>query len=172
MVSKSFVTVKYGMIETRVRVPNLDLGGWPAVWMLGTANYAVARLRRGRHDGDGRRARRSATCTTRTTAATASNNSTVNQMVGANAIYYSAGAVTPGNPSGAASLAYDPADVYDRPYYNYANPLAGRFLIYRLYWDENSMRFTVVDDGVEHDLYAHPFVIDGRLRRVPRSRST
>ena len=38
VVSKSFVSVKYGMIETRVQVPNLDLGGWPAVWMLGTAN--------------------------------------------------------------------------------------------------------------------------------------
>jgi hypothetical protein len=86
------------------------------------------------------------------------HNSTVNQMVGANAIHYSPAAVGPGNLSGAASLAYDPADVFDRPYYNYANPLAGRFMIYRIYWDDTSMRFTVVDDGVEHDLYTTPFV--------------
>ncbi|MBK9474397.1 MAG: T9SS type A sorting domain-containing protein [bacterium] len=37
VVSKSFVSVQYGMIEARVQVPNLNLGGWPAVWMLGTA---------------------------------------------------------------------------------------------------------------------------------------
>lgn len=157
VVTKSFVTVKYGMIETRVLVPNLNLGGWPAVWMLGTANVGwpgsgevdlmemgASKAFRDLHDthngGNGL------------------NNSTVNQMVGANAIWQSPSAVGPGNPLGAASLANDPTDVYDRPYYNYANPLNGRFLIYRLYWDEDSMRFTVVDDGVEHDLYASPFV--------------
>ena len=157
VVSKSLVTVRYGMIEARVQVPNLDLGGWPAVWMLGTANVGwpgsgevdlmemgAGKAFRDLHDthngGNGL------------------NNSTVNQMVGANAIYYSPSAVNPGNPSGAASLAYDPTDASDRPYYNYANPLTGRFLIYRIYWDENSMRFTVVDDGVEHDLYTQPFV--------------
>ena len=37
VVTKSFVSVRYGMIETRVLVPDLNLGGWPAVWMLGTA---------------------------------------------------------------------------------------------------------------------------------------
>ena len=157
VVSKSFVSVKYGMIETRVLVPDLNLGGWPAVWMLGTATapwpnsgevdfmeMGAGKAFRDLHDthngGNGL------------------NSSTVNQMVGANAIYQSPAAVNPGNPSGAASLAADPSDVYDRPYYNYANPLAGRFLIYRLYWDANSMRFTVVDNGVEHDLYASPFV--------------
>ena len=31
------------------------------------------------------------------------NNSTVNQMVGANAIFYSEDAINPGNPSGASS---------------------------------------------------------------------
>jgi hypothetical protein len=86
------------------------------------------------------------------------NNSTVNQMVGANAIWQSPSAVGPGNPLGAASLAYDPTDVSNRPYYNHANPLVDRFLIYRLYWDATSMRFTVVDNGVERDLYAQPFV--------------
>ena len=35
--TRSFVSVRYGMIETRVRVPDLRVGGWPAFWMLGTA---------------------------------------------------------------------------------------------------------------------------------------
>ena len=29
-----------------------------------------------------------------------------------------------------------------------------------MYWDEDSLRLTVVDDGVEHDLYETPFAID------------
>ncbi len=51
--TKSFVSIKYGVIESRVRIPNIDLGGWPAVWMLGTSNYNWPPLRRDRHDGNG-----------------------------------------------------------------------------------------------------------------------
>jgi beta-glucanase (GH16 family) len=158
VVSRSFVSVKYGMIETRIRVPDLDLGGWPAFWLLGTSTHewpvcgemdlmemGAAKAFRDLHDSHN--------------GGNGLHNSTVNQMVGANAIYQSPSAVGPGNPSGAASLAFDPTDSFDRPYYNHVNPLAGRFLIYRLYWDENSLRFTVVDDGVEHDLYTQPFAI-------------
>lgn len=158
VMSRSGISVRYGMIETRVRVPDLNLGGWPAVWLLGTSNFSwpscgeidlmemgASKAFRDLHDthngGNGL------------------DNSTVNQFVGANAIYYSPGAVNSGNPSGAAGLAYDPSDTFDRPYYAYANPLAGRFLTYRLYWTADSMRFTVVDDGVEHDLYTHPFAL-------------
>lgn len=160
VISKSMVSVKYGMIETRVKVPDLDLGGWPAVWLLGTANYAWPRNGeldllemgaqqwfRNLHDthngGNGL------------------DTATVNQAVSANAIFYTDAAVNPGNPSGAASLAWDPDDLYCRPYYSYAPPLAGRFLTYRLYWDDASLRFTVVDDGVERDLFETPFAIDG-----------
>ena len=35
--TRSFVSVKYGMIETRVMVPDLRVGGWPAVWLMGTS---------------------------------------------------------------------------------------------------------------------------------------
>ena len=149
VVTRSFVSVKYGMIETRVQVPNLNLGGWPAVWMLGTTTatwpnsgevdlmeMGGSQAFRNRHDthngGNGL------------------DNSTVNQMVGANIIYYNGGTV---------SIADDPADVFNRPYYNYANPFAGRFLIYRVYWDASSMRFTVVDNGIEHDLYTQPYTL-------------
>lgn len=86
VISKAKISVKYGLIEARVRVPDLDLGGWPAIWLLGTANYNWPRCGeldmmemghkkafRDLHDehngGNGL------------------NNSTVNQMAGANAIF-------------------------------------------------------------------------------------
>ena len=157
--TKSFVSIKYGVIESRVKIPNIDLGGWPAVWMLGTSNYTWPRCGeidmmemgftqsfRNLHDthngGNGL------------------DNSTVNQMVGANAIYYSDAAVTPENPSGAASISWDPTDESCRPYYSYDPTLTERFLTYRTYWDPDSLRMTVIDDGVEYDLYEAPFAID------------
>lgn len=156
--SKSKVSIKYGLIEARVKVPDLNLGGWPAVWLLGTTNYSWPRCGeldmmemghtqgfRNLHDdhngGNG------------------SDNSTVNQMVGANAIFYADEAVTSQNPTGAASIAWDPDDDYCRPYYNYDN-LHDRFLIYRTYWDSDSIRFTVIDDSIEYDLYSDVFPID------------
>lgn len=157
--TKSKLSVKYGMIEARVSVPDLNLGGWPAVWLLGTANYDWPRKGemdmmemgsmqafRDLHDehngGNGL------------------NNSTVNQAVSANAIFYSDDAVTPENPSGAASISWDPDDDYCRPYYNYSSPLINRFMVYRIYWDDESLRFTVIDGVTEHDLYTDIFPID------------
>jgi beta-glucanase (GH16 family) len=97
VVTKSFVSVRYGMIETRVRVPNLQTGGWPAVWLLGTTNYAwpksgemdlmemgARKTFRDLHDSHN--------------GGNGLDNSTVNQMVGANAIYYSDAAVSPAGP--------------------------------------------------------------------------
>jgi len=74
-------------------------------------------------------------------------------------LFYADEAVTPENPSGAASISWDPDDDYCRPYYNYDN-LNDRFLVYRMYWDPDSIRFTIIDDSVEHDLYTEPFPID------------
>jgi len=88
------------------------------------------------------------------------NNSNVNQVVGANAIFYSDDAVTPDNPSGAASISWDPDDDDCRPYYNYGNSLNDRFVIYRIYWDSESIRFTIIDDEIEYDLYEHPMQIN------------
>jgi beta-glucanase (GH16 family) len=159
VMSKSMISIRYGMIETRIRIPDLDLGGWPAVWLLGTSNYAWPRCGeidimemgatqafRDLHDthngGNGM------------------DNSSVNEAVGANAIFYSDDAVTPENPSGAASLSWDPDDSYCRPYYSYSPSLAGRFLTYRIYWDADSLRMTVIDGSEEYDLYDSPFAID------------
>lgn len=159
VISKSNISIKYGLIEARVRVPNLDLGGWPAVWLLGTSNYTWPRngeldmmemgsrqsfrdLHDDHNGGNGL------------------NNSNVNQVVGANAIFYSDDAVTPDNPSGAASISWDPDDDDCRPYYNYENSLNDRFVIYRIYWDNESIRFTIIDDEVEYDLYEEPMQIN------------
>jgi len=157
--TKAKISVKYGLIETRIRVPSISVGGWPAVWLLGTANYSWPRKGeidimemghtqefRDLHDehngGNGL------------------NNSNEDQVVGANAIFYSDAAVTPENPSGAASISWNPDDEYCRPYYNYNSPLVDRFVIYRMYWDEDSIRFTVIDEDIEYDLYTDPFPID------------
>ena len=157
--TKAKVSIKYGLIETRVMVPDLNLGGWPAVWLLGTSNYSWPRKGeldmmemghtqafRDLHDAHN--------------GGNNLDNSTVNQVVGANAIFYSDEAVTPANPSGASSISWDPEDEYCRPYYNYDSPLVNRFVTYRTYWDENSIRFTVIDNNVEYDLYTNPFPID------------
>lgn len=40
------------------------------------------------------------------------------------------------------------------------NPLNDRFLIYRMYWDSTSIRFTVIDDGAEYDMFTGPFELD------------
>jgi beta-glucanase (GH16 family) len=158
MNTKSKISVKYGVIETRVSVPDLDLGGWPAVWLLGTSNLNWPRSGeidimemgsrqefRDLHDEHN--------------GGNDSDNSTVNQVVGANAIFYADEAINAENPSGAASISWDPDDDYCRPYYNYDN-LNDRFLTYRIYWDPSSIRFTVIDNSVEYDLYTEPFPID------------
>lgn len=153
--TKSKVSVKYGIIETRVLIPDISTGGWPAVWLLGLSNLSWPRSGeidimemgqkqtfRDLHDehngGNGL------------------NNSTVNQVVGANAIFYADEALVPGNPTGAASLSWDPDDDYCRPYYNYDN-LTGRFLKYRLYWNPDSIIFSVIDNESEHFLFADVF---------------
>jgi beta-glucanase (GH16 family) len=157
--TKSHVSVQYGMIETRLRVPDLDQGGWPAFWMLGMSN--IGWPRKGELDimeMGGKQVFRDLHDTHN--GGNGLDNATVNESVHSNAIFYSDAAVVPGNESGAASISWDPEDAYCRPYYNHANPLNDRFLIYRLYWDENSLRFTVVDQGVEYDLFEDPFPID------------
>jgi len=159
VISKSNVSIKYGVIEARVSVPDLDLGGWPAVWLLGTSNYAWPR--NGELDMMEMGSRQSfRDLHDEHNGGNGLNNSNVNQVVGANAIFYSDDAVTPDNPSGAASISWDPDDDDCRPYYNYENSLNDRFVIYRIYWDDESIRFTIIDDEIEYDLYEEPMQIN------------
>ena len=158
MNTKSKISVKYGIIETRVLIPDISSGGWPAIWLLGLSNLSWPRsgeldimemgqrqVFRDLHDehngGNGL------------------NNSTVNQVVGANAIFYADEALVPDNPTGAASISWDPDDEYCRPYYNYDN-LTDRFVKYRLYWNPDSILFSVIDNEIEHFLYSDVFSVD------------
>ncbi|MAV58425.1 MAG: glycoside hydrolase [Candidatus Marinimicrobia bacterium] len=159
VISKSNISVQYGVIESRVSIPDLDLGGWPAIWLLGTSNYAWPR--NGEIDMMEMGSRQSfRDLHDEHNGGNGLNNSNVNQVVGANAIFYSDDAVTPDNPSGAASISWDPDDDDCRPYYNYENPLNDRFVIYRIYWDDESIRFTVIDNEIEYDLYTEPMQIN------------
>ena len=156
--TKSKVSVKYGIIETRVLIPNIKVGGWPAIWLNGLSNLTwpkngeIDMMEMGQkqafrdlHDehngGNGL------------------NNSTVNQVVGANAIFYANEALVPNNPTGAASVSWDPDDDFCRPYYNYDN-LTERFIKYRLYWNPDSILFSIIDNDIENFLYADVFNID------------
>ena len=156
--SKSKVTIHYGMVETRMKVPNLETGGWPAFWLLGTSNFGwphkgeldlmeMGHTQASRDDRDSYNGGND------------QNNSTENNMAGANAIFFTESAIVPGNPSGAASLAWDGS--FARPYFNMDNPLNDRFLIYRMYWDSTSIRFTVIDEDKdvnnEVDLFTTAF---------------
>ena len=156
--TKSKLSVKYGIIETRVLIPDISIGGWPAIWLLGLSNLTWPRCGeidimemgqskafRDLHDDHN--------------GGTGLNNSTVNQTVGANAIFYADEALVPDNPTGAASISWDPDDDYCRPYYNYDN-LTDRFLKYRLYWNPDSILFSVIDNDIEHFLFEDVFHVD------------
>jgi hypothetical protein len=83
-------------------------------------------------------------------------NTTENQFTGANIFWYTESACATGNETCAASIAGD-AD-YNKPYASQTD-MTTRFQIYRLYWSDSEIRFTVEDEGVERDLYEEPFPI-------------
>lgn len=136
------VAIHYGMIEVRVRVPNLSQGLWPAAWMLGTAK--IAWPAKGEIDmmemGFSKAGRD----------AQGETSSTVNNYVGANTFF-----PVPGG--GVGNIASDVN--YNKPYVA-ATPLNDRFVKYRIYWEPTQIRFTVVDGATEYDLYENPFPID------------
>lgn len=144
--SKDKLSVHYGMIEMRVKVPHLDTGLWPALWMLGTsaaswpAKGEIDLMEMG-HSQAGR-------------AMAGFPGAPINHYVGANLIFYAEAACNEFNPSCAASTAWQTDNAHLSP-----RPLSDRFVVYRLYWTEDAIRFSVVDQGEEHDLYQAPFHI-------------
>lgn len=143
--SQGKVAVHYGMIEARIRVPDLQLGLWPAFWLLGTTSASwpakgeIDMMEMGH---------------SRAHIDAFHPGANLNSYVGANLIFYADAACNEGNPSCAASTAWQVDNAY------VANePIKDRFLVYRLYWTEEQIRFSVVDGGVEHFMYAQPFVI-------------
>lgn len=133
------LSVKYGLIEVRMRVPAVETGLWPAAWLLGTstqpwpAKGEIDMMEMG-HKAEER--------TRQGYPGVSANN-----FVGGNAIFSTA-------DGGYGSIAYDVN--YNQPYVP-STSLANRFVTYRLYWEPTQMRFAVVDNGVEYDLYAAPF---------------
>ena len=136
--SEGKLSVHYGMIEIRMQTPPVETGLWPAAWLLGTANVSwpakgeLDMMEMG-HASFQREAQ-------------GHGDVPPDNYVGANAIF--------ANEDGSVgSIAYDAN--YNKPYVA-GTSMANRFMTYRLYWEPTELRFTVVDNGVEHDLYEGP----------------
>jgi len=137
--------VKYGLVEFRMSVPQVGTGLWPAGWMLGTtlATWPA----KGELDIVEMGHRLSSMIPL---------GSDINSYTASNAIFYASAACVPGNESCAASTAWQTKNSYVAP-----TPLTNRFVVYRMYWTDTQIRFTVVDNGVEHDMYAAPIPVGG-----------
>jgi beta-glucanase (GH16 family) len=146
------VQVQYGMIEIRMSTPNIATGLWPAAWMLGTSpqtwprNGEIDIMEMG-HKASVR---------------AAAGSPSANNFVGSNVITWQQAACVPGNESCAASTAWQ-----TKNWYVPATSLANRFVTYRLYWTESEMRFTTVDNGVEHNMYDAPLPVNSTALQAP-----
>ena len=144
--SSNKVAVQYGMIEVRMQVPDVGIGLWPAAWMLGTTTQSwpakgeIDMMEMG-HKASGR-------------AEAGHPDADINSYVGSNLIFYTDAACSSGNPTCAASTAWQTDNAHVS-----TSPLTNRFVTYRTYWTETSIRFTVEDNGVEVDMYDSPFNI-------------
>jgi beta-glucanase (GH16 family) len=151
--SANKVQVQYGMIETRIATPPLGIGLWPAAWMLGTSPQVWPR--KGEIDimEMGHKA---------SSRAAASPTPGIDNFTASNVITWQQAACVPGNESCAASTAWQ-----TKSWYTPGQSLANRFVVYRFYWTESQMRFTVVDNGVEHDMYNGPLPVNSTALQAP-----
>ncbi len=144
--SSNKLQVKYGLIEFRMSTPQVGVGLWPAGWMLGTSlaswpSKGELDIMEMGHSAAGM-------------AGAGLAGSDINSYTASNAIFYATSACTTGNASCAASTAWQTKNAYVA-----SLPLTNRFVTYRMYWTDSQIRFTVVDAGVEHDMYAAPIPI-------------
>lgn len=140
------------MIEIRMATPQLQTGLWPAAWLLGTSPQAWPR--KGEID--------IAELGHKSSAWAAAGAPGPDYFVGANVITFAEAACVPGNESCAASTAWQTKNWY-KPTTSFAN----RFVKYRFYWTESQMRFTVVDNDGEHDMYDQPLPVNTEALRAP-----
>jgi len=146
------VQVQYGMIEVRLAAPNVQTGLWPAAWLLGTSAQSwptkgeIDMMEQGHKQ----------------VSWSAAGAPSPNNFVGSNVITYQSSACVPGNESCAASTSWQTKSWYVAP-----SSLANRFVTYRLYWTDTQMRFTIVDNGVEHDMYDAPLPVNSPSLQAP-----
>ncbi len=144
--SSNKLQVKYGMIEFRMSTPQVGTGLWPAGWMLGTSlaswpSKGELDIMEMGHSAAGM-------------ANAGLAGSDINSYTASNAIFYATAACSTGNPTCAASTAWQTKNAYVA-----STPLTNRFVKYRMYWTDTQIRFTVIDNNVEHDMYASPIPI-------------
>jgi beta-glucanase (GH16 family) len=146
------VQVQYGMIEVRMAAPNVQTGLWPAAWLLGTTAQSwptkgeIDMMEQGHKQASW----------------SAAGAPSPNNFVGSNVITYQTAACVPGNESCAASTSWQTKSYYVAP-----SSLANRFVTYRLYWTDTQMRFTIVDNGLERDMYNAPLPVNSTALQAP-----
>ena len=144
------VQVKYGLIEVRVATPSVGIGLWPAAWLLGVSpqvwprNGEIDILEMGGRQPAGLPA------------------ISPDKFVGSNVITYQQDACVPGNESCAGSTAWQ-----NKNWYTPTRSLAKRFVTYRLYWTDTQMRFSVLDNGREFDMYKAPLAVNSPALQEP-----